>query len=445
MLRMKKIIIITGVVVAVALMSGGFFMWWARETSAPAPSVYPSGGATLNADDAQQAWVEVSADHVSRISLGSSSSTEIFSGDRVVAGDTIVTDDTGTAVIHFPDGSLARIDTKSRVAIDESRFAPESGDLRVRLSLFAGNVWSKIIQLATPDSQWQVQTSNTVATVRGTAFGVSYANGTSRIIGSEHVVSITVIDPVSHKAVEDQSASVDAGETITVDDAVAQKVAQKRIRIDAAIATTSAAVLQQSWVRGARNADAVIDATIAQWRDQHLDMPQIRQKLHEQSVRLREEKLRQRGILPAPAAPSPSSSPSSSQTTSVQTSVSSDVATKTVAANVTRVDVKASSASSTVVNEGDQIVFSAVAIMSDGTKKDVTRAAQWRVVGDIGTMISPGVFVARLGATAAEYGKGVGSIVAVFEDSTSGQLIVGKSDLYTVQATITPVLNPLQG
>lgn len=430
---MKKLFIGGGVVVVVALLVAGFLVW--QRGSRTLTSSSPSADNTI---DDNQAWIEVTAPHVYRaLSENAASSTELFSGDQVAAGQIIFTDATGNAVIHFPDGSVVRIDAGTKIALSESRFSPDTGSLGVRIMLFAGNVWSKIIQLATPNSQWQVQTSNTVATVRGTAFGVSYFNGTSRVIGSEHTVLVAPIDPHTQAILEDQSIPLDQGKTILINDVRVSQILQKQARLDAFAATTSPALLAQSWVEAAQKSDELITAAVDRLQQQGLDAHAIRQLLHEQVIKLRQEQLLDRRLIPSTQGSSSSSAP---------TAVSSTPSTTApiVLPSVVRL-VLQSDAASTTIKEGQIVTFHAEAIFSDGTRKDVTRAAEWKVLGDVGAITSPGVFAAQLGTTTAEYGQGTGSIVAVFKDSVSGQFILGKSSLYIIEASVTVPLGPLQG
>ena len=431
---MKKMLIGGGVVVIAALLVSGFLIW---HRGSPDAGLSPKSAES--ATDDNQAWIEVTAQHVYRaVSQDAPSSTELFSGDQVAAGQVIFTDATGNATIHFPDGSVARLDAGTKIALDESQFSPDTGSLGVRIVLFAGNIWSKIIQLATPDSQWQVQTSNTVATVRGTAFGVSYANGTSQIIGSEHTVLVAPIDSHTQTVLEDQSMPLDQGRMIRISDARVFQIMQKRARLDAFIVTTSPTLLKEPWVVAAQKSDARIDATVEHLRGQGLDARTIRQLLHGEVIQLRQERLLDRRlILSTQTLPSVSAPRVVSSTPPVPVS-------QAVLPSVIRLAIQPDIASTTIF-EGQRVTFNAEAIFSDGTREDVTGAAEWKVLGDIGAMVSPGVFVARLGTTTAEYGQGMGNIIAVFKNSVSGQFVLGKSSLYTVEASVVPQLGPLQG
>jgi hypothetical protein len=79
-------------------------------------------------------------------------------------------------------------------------------------------VWSKIVELATGDSAWEVETSRAVATVRGTAFGATNDASGSTFIGSENTVSVAPIDPATRKALTEHAMPLSEDKSLTVTD-----------------------------------------------------------------------------------------------------------------------------------------------------------------------------------------------------------------------------------
>lgn len=86
------------------------------------------------------------------------------------------------------------------------------------------------------------------------------------------------------------------------------------------------------------------------------------------------------------------------------------------------------------VKETDKLVFKAMLVMSDGTKKDVTAEAEWKVVGPIGAMNGKGFFLAKLDESASEFGEGLGSIIATWKDPISGNSFLANSPIFKVEA-----------
>ena len=94
----------------------------------------------------------------------------------------------------------------------------------------------------------------------------------------------------------------------------------------------------------------------------------------------------------------------------------------------------------TLVLEGETIVFKAI-LENQTTKRDITSLVTWNVIGDIGNIIRPGVFVAKLGDEVSELGESVGYVVASFENSKE----VGKSELIKVEALVPDTSEEIGG
>src|SRR3989344_3550950 len=132
---MKKIIL---VIVVIIIAGAAVFYFLPKADQEPSDTATETGDSAINAT----AWVEVISPTVSAVA---ETKTELKSGDEVKSGATIETDKTGLAVIHFPDGSLARIDSETTLTLDETRYDPTDRTLRVKISLALGRVWSKIV------------------------------------------------------------------------------------------------------------------------------------------------------------------------------------------------------------------------------------------------------------------------------------------------------------
>lgn len=175
---------------------------------------------------------------------------EIISGAAVNKDNILETNDKGNVAVHFFDGSVLRMSPSTRIIIKDAEYNKSSGKLTVRASLLVGKVWSKIIELATPDSLWQVETSNTVATVRGTAFGVSSDGKNSEIFGSQHSVSVAFIDPKTNTKLKAKSLIVAEGVSLKVSEADIENIKEIEKRssgapsiVDTITSTSSATIL----------------------------------------------------------------------------------------------------------------------------------------------------------------------------------------------------------
>lgn len=96
-------------------------------------------------------------------------------GGEVRAGDALETAAGSRLEVALADGSVIRLDERSRADLDEVKEAsPKSW--RVRLSLAAGALWSKVTRRLGSDAAFEVKTERFVAGVRGTEFLVEAAD-----------------------------------------------------------------------------------------------------------------------------------------------------------------------------------------------------------------------------------------------------------------------------
>lgn len=109
----------------------------------------------------------------------------------LLPGDRIRTGEDGEARIIWGDRGYTRIDPSSELVVER---APLDGSLapgaEIRLRVERGRVWSRLLKLLDLDASMQVRTSDVVATVRGTTFGVIRdADGTQAAV-SESVIEV---------------------------------------------------------------------------------------------------------------------------------------------------------------------------------------------------------------------------------------------------------------
>ncbi len=105
-------------------------------------------------------------------------------------GDKVKTNENGQGYIIFPDNSSVSIDINSEVQIDEVKETDNS--FVVHLSQLAGRTWSRVENLFHKGSDYQVQTPNTIAAVRGTQFGCDVIPGDSTCYSIEHDINLTL-------------------------------------------------------------------------------------------------------------------------------------------------------------------------------------------------------------------------------------------------------------
>lgn len=472
--RTGSVLVFTLIVIGLLVVAGGAGFFWLRQSKLPDQN-QPAPQTTSEAD-ASYAWVEVINSGVFRVSSSSASSsaastTELSSGDILLSGDTISTDTHGVAVVHFPDTSIVRVDTDTKFSIQNFSYNPENHSIILELFVDVGRVWSKIFELATPESLWQVKTSNAVATVRGTSFGVEYQKGKSRIIGSEHTVHVVPVLSDKKKTLDAAGADVSEDKVVVVEDqAVLQMEKQMSSgRAVGAMAVRDATVQVKSegWVVSARKLESNFDTTRhdtegqlkTETKKQEVDRAQLRDRMRdsfekpykteiEKRVRLyREQRLKnQQQTDQRPVAPTPGTLPGepiikpSGTTASTSASTTPPVVIPGIKLPISDSTGLATGAKITIstkadiskIADGASVSFFATFTDLSGKNIDITRQAKWIVVGDIGSFSSPGVFAAHLTGNNTELEKAPGAILISWVNPVTQKEISAKTDIFYV-------------
>lgn len=281
--------------VFVALLAGAMlFSGCGRKTSEEEMIMSPiTPPATSQVDEralpvVSKPWVQISKGGLFLVTPATSTTGTVKialkTGDELNEGDQIETDKTGLTNIYFPDGSVARLDTETKITITSALYVPNSKTLVVRLKLAAGSVWSKIMKLATPESVWEVNSTNAVAAVRGSAFGMSLRGGNIRVIGSEHKIIINLLDAKTGFLLKGQEASVAENDylDITPDELAAFIKGEKKISDD--IEKIPAAVLNEGWIKYSLAADKKINDRLLELEGEGLSSDQALDKYRAETI-----------------------------------------------------------------------------------------------------------------------------------------------------------------
>ena len=144
--------------VAVAL-AGLLPVAGAAETKGPRPL---AGAATLS----------VLQNRVERVTATGEKS-RATDGMTVAAGDRIVTNGNGTALVTFLDGSTITIQPSSDVVVRRL----SGGGQRTGILINAGAVWARVARLASPASPFSLESNTATAAVHDGVIGASYSKG----------------------------------------------------------------------------------------------------------------------------------------------------------------------------------------------------------------------------------------------------------------------------
>lgn len=117
-------------------------------------------------------------------------------GQLVQAGDVVRTGPESGAVLIFPDGSTATLQSETEVDLAELS-ASASGDIVVLMRQAVGQTWHVIERSLTPNSRYRVRTPAATASVRGTLFAVDAINNvvatTRGVVGVENAFGSTAV------------------------------------------------------------------------------------------------------------------------------------------------------------------------------------------------------------------------------------------------------------
>lgn len=382
------------------------------------PQKKEGGNQSSSQEKTPKAWIDVVKPAASELKKESELEVRrLLTGDELEKGAVVKTDKTGFGDIYFPGGSVLRLDSETKVTMEEESFNPQSKKLTAKIILAGGRVWSKVLELATPDSLWEVKTSNTVATVRGTAFSVEYLKGKTKITGSEGEVLVAILDPQTGKIIKDSQVIIAPDKFIEIRDEDIESI-KKNPEITAdKVKDVPKEILRGNWLKRAIEADKEIEKLL-QENPENLD-----KALKEEKIEKAAEPARTTEEQTSPKIASPSVQPETETTTAKPIQL-----LLTTENNLSQIE------------EGMRIYFKAVLVMENNEKRDVTDLSAWQVLGGIGIMEKPGVFLAKLDSSIAEYGQGLGTVIAVWKDEKSGASFLAKSPVLNVKAKTEQII-----
>ncbi len=401
-------------VVIVVLAVGGFYLYSGSTHTEPQVSSVSA-----------KAWAEIVSPSMSNLSQENVKIKDLQTGDEVSAGSKVEAGPVGLGNIYLPDGSVARVEAGAKLNIDDSQYDEKSQKVTTRLALSAGRVWVKVFGLVTPDSVWEVKTSNVVATVRGTAFGVEYKKGQTLILGSQGKVSVAVIDPKTKLIIGSSTVFVTADTAVIIKDSDISNIADGRSSI--VVKPIPPELKNDEWVKRSVLADQKFDAMKADLQKKGVENEDIRESFIKEIKK--QTPPTPDNLLPAKAG------------------VSEKPLTGTVPAGVQSAGRVGGSGLAAPVDfmvgtkailfdviEGDMIPFDAILVLSDGTKRVINPAVKWQVSGQIGTISRFGVFSAQLDPLIAEQGQSEGAVSATWVDPDSGKKFSADGPTFIVNA-----------
>lgn len=95
-------------------------------------------------------------------------------GRSLISGDTLDTNDRGFALIMFLDESVTRVRPESQLVIRSNLNPEKTMNVQTVIDLMFGGFLMDVVHRG--DTEFEIRTSQTVATVKGTKFGATHDN-----------------------------------------------------------------------------------------------------------------------------------------------------------------------------------------------------------------------------------------------------------------------------
>lgn len=394
---------------------------------------FKSASESVTPEEAPKVTLNIIHDHVYRVEANGIKKL-LATGATIEEGITIATDGTGDAEILFPSGSIARLDASTTVTLDQQFFDNDSGASKTGIFLSIGRVWSRVARLATPESNWEVKTSNVVAAVRGTAFNVGFTKDKkSRVLVDKDTVTLTAIDPVSKMILG----------TTTIPEKKFLELDSKNPRVTPKALEAQeppAGFVDDAWIKRNQERDIEEKARIearenelqqkAKKFEEKKKAPDITgkeetdAKAKEVKSTLPEKELEgtkstvgneeRSSILPTKSdALETFSAPNIHQENSGESNSTAQPTTNKPLRLSIETQVKQAA-----YFEGTTVSFTAFLVFDDGRKQDVTKIVHWTLGGPVGTINREGVLTAQItDPVTAEFGKAEGIVHASGEFS----------------------------
>ncbi|HEY4521523.1 MAG TPA: FecR family protein [Candidatus Paceibacterota bacterium] len=388
-------ILILAIVVLAGIIGSAFFF---GGNSYTASLENPSTSDSIASISGEKVWIEVLKEKVFEFDDKGKLIKELKTGDTLEEGRIVDAGTGALANIYFPDGSILKLDSETKIQIQKSEFQKTSGKLSVKIILTLGRVWSQVKSLAGNDSEWQIETPNAVAAVRGTGFGVEFTKGKSMILVLENKVLVSAKDTATNNIIASSETIVSEKEFVSVDEKDLPKIKTEKRTLK--IEKADSDFLNRAWIKRAL--------------EEQKKETEIR-KIEEANKNKETEEAQKENI--------------KIETPKIETGTRINTNNGETLKIINRAPLEK-------VFEGESIKFEAILILNSGSEKNVTNEVLWQVLGGIGRIEKDGTFLPKLDQSVSEFGSAFGNIIGIWKDKTSGKEILGKTPIFKVEGAI---------
>lgn len=390
-------------------------------------------------EEVAKPWIEVLKPPVFKID-SQNNKKELYTGDELGENITIKTGENALANIYMSNGSVARIDSNTELVLEKGDYNKKTGGMIMKIFLSTGRIWSKIFELSTPESLWEVKTTNAVATVRGTSFGMEYENEKSSIIGNENKVLVSAIDLKTNEIIENANVVIEPNKFIEISKEDVLDIKENVEKLKEKIEETPADISNKEWIKRSKTADTKLEENRTLFLKRGVSNNSMKKELFkQQNADSAPNEAPKKDATPLKNTedtkninePKPENPTLEKETT--ESIITDKPSPESL---VLKIDGNTKN-----IIEDDVIKFKAILVMSDGTKKNVSNTAKWQVLGQIGNITSSGIFTAKLDVSISELGEGFGNVIATWKISDGVDILIGKSPTLNVKDKIEETID----
>ncbi|MBU0722951.1 FecR domain-containing protein [Patescibacteria group bacterium] len=389
-------------------------------------------------------WVEiVSSQAVKKDSQTGVVLVELKTGDEVKQGDILETNENGLANIYFPDGSVIRLENNTSIVIEKSSFDKKSNSLKMQIELKIGRAWSRVMQMTTSNSFWKIKTSNVVATVRGTAFAVEHFEEKSAVLVDKGKIETAAFDQETNKITEYSTIILGENQMIEITKKEIQELKIKQQKLISKEIPKQ--VLQEEWIQRNKTADTQLLEKIEQLKERGVQSNDMGMAVKKEIIANTKEIIQPdkntSELAPEPKL-EPIPKPAPEPTPIIEKTLIKPEPVELIKKEEIKLEVQPKGikiimpTTNKMLVEDDILILKAILLMSDGTRKDITKQCNWSVLGEIGVIESPGFFKAKLVASIAELGKVPGQVICSWTDFKTNEEFLSTTPIINVKAKV---------
>ncbi len=166
------------IIIGILLILGGIWWFWSL--------------GTVKDDDDLTIMLKVEQNSVEVKRGGQSGWRPAARVEELMPGDTIRTDEAGSATLSFFGVGESRLSPGSEVILEQAEASQtDTSPFLVKLKMSTGRIWSRVLRLLDLDSTYAVRANNVVATVRGTGFDLGMTSSGVTLLVSEASIQVT--------------------------------------------------------------------------------------------------------------------------------------------------------------------------------------------------------------------------------------------------------------